>query len=180
MQDTLTQYINTACDAYLQGSYQTAGKMFLEALRKAKVEQNKTHLSLILFNLGLFYRQQRRYKKAIVCLERALSQAPPNDPDAKVRILVALAQLHRLTDKPVRAARSYVNAVETYQNEEDVRPMQLDKIYSGLFSLYYSDRKFTKAESTCKDAIETFSKVRNCEPMVTRWRILLQHCRTIR
>jgi len=69
-------YIDTGTQAYAQGDYATGGKIFLVAMKDAKRAKLKDpRLLVILYNLALFYHQQKRPKKAEVLLEKALEIA---------------------------------------------------------------------------------------------------------
>ncbi len=69
-------YIDEGTQAYAEGDYATGGKIFLAALKDAKRAKLKdARLVAILYNLALFYHQQRRSKKAEVLLEKALEYA---------------------------------------------------------------------------------------------------------
>jgi len=69
-------YIDTGTQAYAVGDYATGGKIFLAAMKDAKRARLKdARLLAILYNLALFYHQQKRIKKAEVLLEKALELA---------------------------------------------------------------------------------------------------------
>jgi len=69
-------YIEAGTQAYVEGDYANGGKIFLSAMKDAKRAKLKdSRLLVILYNLALFYHQQRRPKKAEVLLEKALEHA---------------------------------------------------------------------------------------------------------
>ena len=69
-------YIDTGTQAYAEGDYATGGKIFLAAMKDAKRAKLKdARLVAILYNLALFYHQQKRPKKSEVLLEKALEYA---------------------------------------------------------------------------------------------------------
>ncbi len=69
-------YIDSGTQAYKMGDYASGGKIFLAAMKDAKrVKLKDARLVAILYNLALFYHQQKRSKKAEVLLEKALEYA---------------------------------------------------------------------------------------------------------
>ncbi len=57
-------YIDAGTQAYAEGDYANGGKIFLVAMKDAKRAKLKdARLLVILYNLALFYHQQKRPKK---------------------------------------------------------------------------------------------------------------------
>jgi tetratricopeptide (TPR) repeat protein len=105
-------YIDTGTQAYKDGDYAAGGKIFLVAMKDAKRAKLKdARLLVILYNLALFYHQQKRPKKAEVLLERALEHAESlfgKNANPVNHILNKLADL-QVKERHYRKAESYYN-----------------------------------------------------------------------
>lgn len=151
-------YIDTGTKAYAEGDYATGGKIFLVAMKDAKRAKLKdARLLVILYNLALFYHQQKRPKKAEVLLEKALSQA---ESLFGKNAMPVNHVLNRLADLQVKE-RHYKKA-ETYYS----RSLQIEKrafaqdnplLAKKLMKLAWvqaSLGNFNESESYLKQALE--------------------------
>ncbi len=147
-------YIDTGTQAYAEGDYATGGKIFLAALKDAKRAKLKdARLVAILYNLALFYHQQKRPKKAEVLLEKALEYAEGifgRNADPVNHIL------NRLADLQVKQ-RHYKRAENFYS-----RSLQIERRMFGadnpLLAKKLMKSAWVQALQANYDEAETFLK----------------------
>lgn len=109
-------FIETGARAYIDGDYTEGGRIFLFALKEAKrVRLQDSRLTVILYNLALFYFQQRRFRKAEALLERALGHCESlfgRNCDHVSRILNRIADVHLIDQRYLRAEALYKRSLQ--------------------------------------------------------------------
>ncbi len=177
-QQVPNDFIQSGCDAYNSGQYVKAGRMFILALRKARQDNSKGEtICMIRFNLGLFYCQQKRYKKAERCFLSALTIChEQGDRDSELRVLLQLAELYSRWDKPRRASRMYKAILSEPQFVESLSVLDKDNVYSKVFKLFYTQGNYSRAAMICQEALQAVSTQEDTKPLATRWSVFRERC----
>jgi tetratricopeptide (TPR) repeat protein len=148
-----------AIQEYIQGHFDKAGSLFLDAMHQAETQRDEYTIALCLIGLGDVYQSQSQFFEAEAAYRKGLSilrRIP--DSDTVIAILLhnladTQSVLHRYRDALAmlkEASRLAENAA-TYHEE-------LKGLIANSFGVaYFYLGKFDKAESYFQAAIKTFS-----------------------
>lgn len=177
-QQASNDFIHSGCTAYNNGQYAKAGRMFIMALKKARQANCEGEtICMIRFNLGLYYCQQKRYKKAESCFLSALKICQEQkDIESEYRVHMQLAELYARWEKPRRAARVYQAILGTQHLMSRLSALEIDVVFSKLFKLYYTTGKLNRAGQVCQEAARVLLLKDNAQPLAARWSVFNEHC----
>lgn len=150
-------YTEIGAQAYRNGNYRVAGRMFLKACKEAEHDNASDPSELIgcYYNLALFYHQQNRHRKAEITLVRALNLSKDQltlDLEVKAVLLLIDAQKslgsYRKALKILRRLIQRINAENKTTCWASFLP-----VIDRLISLYMLTNNEVLALKWCREAI---------------------------
>jgi len=151
-------YIEAGSQAYAEGQYAQGGKIFLTALREARrVNLKDASLTIILHQLAHFYYHQKKYKKAAVCLGKALihceSLSGRNTTQVS-QLLKRLAEIYELDHRYERAEAMYKRSMQIDQRLHLTNNTELAQQMLKLAWLNSMQRNFDQAQYYLEEALK--------------------------
>lgn len=151
----LQNYLDVGSAAYARGQFRMAGKMFYAAFREAKkCDEKDPRLTTVFANLGVFYFQQRRYRKAEQLCKKAIVVHHHNGliSSHAATTMHLLGDVYRMQGKMLSALRSYKQAIKILHTLAADHSQQ-NVLFEKIIDEYCSQQKFSLAESWCRKGL---------------------------
>ena len=129
---------------------------YLEALEISKDIKDSMMLGLTVHNLGMFYRRQKEYDKAITYFKEAIEirERTHGNYDDLATSYNMLGVTYYYKKQYDSAFARYSKAKEIYTSKQDIA-----KVNGNLALLYYSSKQYDKAIKVFQENIKTFKEL---------------------
>lgn len=156
--EPLWSAVNKAgAQAYTDGHYRLAHKRFRAAAKDATRRDHALQLAVSYHNLALIYKKQRRYRKTLRLLEKALAltvkDAGTNNKFAS-DLLDKLGEIAAAED-PKKAISCWERAQEIDKNIGGLYQAHMPKRLAKLAYLYMQQGDYAKATSLYQESCDT-------------------------
>jgi tetratricopeptide (TPR) repeat protein len=158
----IAQVIDLLASTYrLQGRYDEAELLFLEALERQRTYQSvtKPDIARTLNRLALVYKAQGRYAEAIARHQEALEiyrEHTGNDSPEVAQVLSNLGSVYQQQGQYAVAEEVYHQAMAVYQQQGEESRLNLTETQNNLAELYRLQGRYGEAESLLLTALATF------------------------
>lgn len=139
-----------------QGLSEEALATYLQALELSETIKDSSMIGLTIHNLGMFYRRQHEYKKAIDYLQKAIRiRHKINEKTNEI------GMSYNMLGVTYFYTQQYDSALINYKKAETLYSTKLDKskVKGNLALLYYTIKDYDKAILVFKENIKTFTEL---------------------
>ncbi len=155
-ENLIDSYISQGAQAFSQGQFPAAGRLFLAAYQKSRsLDKGDPKLAVVYANLSLFYYQQKRYRKAEGLLEQSLAIVTANgllQSDFAEKLRVQLANVYLAQEKHAQLIKHYKTCLSYFLSASKLADSSA--AYNRIVDLYVALDRMKDAEYWCKQAIE--------------------------
>ena len=139
-----------------QGLSEEALATYFQALQLSESIKDSSMIGLTIHNLGMFYRRQHEYKKAIDYLQKAIRiRHKINEKTSEI------GMSYNMLGVTYFYTKQYDSALINYKKAETLYSTKLDKskVKGNLALLYYTIKDYDKAILVFKENIKTFTEL---------------------